>query len=243
MNLACPFNIRVFKSPTQKARLLVEFQRRNGCVMAFSKIYQRLLCSFSSEGIAVGPPPRPLLSLPSFDLVLDKKTAALMIQTLCQPDVSLECIRETLRVLSCLSKQSQNLEILFEVNSNLPELLISFLKSKDVETLRCAATFLANILAVHSTHVVVREHISLLFDVFSSNDLISPGFSTNTRNLLHLEVKRHISRSLATLSSKGTSISKDPLFSSYVKTLKETTLSPDTKLQAFANQTLLNFAR
>jgi len=242
-NASCSFNIRIFKSPNQKARHLVEFQRRSGCVIAFRRIFQRLLVSFSRNGVVLGstvlavPPQAPV------EINLDKKTAALMLQTLSEQDVCLEYSRETLRVLSCLSKQSNNLSTLLQVNPNLPELLVQFLKSKDVETLRCAADFLANTLSVQSSHVIIRQHISSLFDAYSSNDLISPGFGTAARNLLQLEVKRQITRSLLTLSSKSTdAISQNPHFSSYVKVLKEATLSPDSKLQTFASQTLMNFA-
>jgi hypothetical protein len=38
-NASCTFNIRIFKSPNQKARHLVEFQRRTGCVVAFRRIF------------------------------------------------------------------------------------------------------------------------------------------------------------------------------------------------------------
>jgi len=241
-NASCTFLVHIFSSPNQKARHLVEFQRRSGCVIAFRRIFQRLLVAFSQSGVALGPAVSALPPYPSMEVSLDKKTAALMLQTLCE-DVSLEYSRETLRVLSCLSKQSGNLAVLLQVNPNLPELLVTFLKSKDVETLRCAANFLANTLSDQSSHNMIRKNISILFDVYASNDLISPGFGTAARNLLQLEVKRQITRSLVTLSSKSTNaISKDPLFSSYVKILKEATLSPDSKLQTFASQTMMNFS-
>jgi hypothetical protein len=242
-NATCTFIVRIFSSPNQKARHLVEFQRRSGCVMAFRKVFQRLLVSFSQSGVALGPAVAVLPTFPSMDVNLDKKTAALMLQTLCCEDVGLEYARETLRALSCLSKKSNNLAILLQVNPKLPELLVNILKSKDVETLRCAATFLANTLTEQSSHNVIRENISVLFDVYSASDLISPGFGTGARNLIQLELKRQITRCLAALSFKSTNaISKDPLFSSYIKLLKEATLSPDSKLQAFATQTLVNFS-
>jgi len=166
-----------------------------------------------------------------------------MLQTLSEQDTCLEYCRETLCVLSCISKQPRNIALLLEVNPKLPDLLIHFFKSKDVETLRFTASFLSNLLSIRSSHPVVRENLSLLFNAYSSNDLISPGFGRNARTLLHLETKRQITRCLISLTSNNSDIiNKNPQISSYTKVLKEATSSHDFQLQRLAEQTLMNFA-
>jgi len=238
-NISCVFVIHIFKS-LQNGKLLVEFQRRNGCVIAFRRLYQQLLRTFSHDGVALGsvfaevPPP-------FVDCNLDKKTAATMLQTLSGQDVSLEYTREILRVLSCLSKQTNNVAMLLHVNEKLPELLFHFLKSKDVEILRCAAHLLANL--VCGSNTALQNNISLLFDAYTVNDLQSPGYGAGARNLMQLEIKRQISRSILTITARNTdAITKQPHFSNYVKVLKEASLSPDSKLQNFASQTLVQIA-
>jgi len=241
-NVSCVFVIRIFKSLQQKAQHLVEFQRRNGCVIAFRRLFHQLLRTFSHDGVALDSVAADV-PLPCSEINLDKKTATLMLQTLSSQDVSLEYIRETLRVLSCLSKQPCNLAMLLQVNGKLPELLLQFLKSKDVEILRCAALFLANLVSVHSNNTVLHKHVSFFFDAYTATDLESPGYGSTARNLIHLEIKRQLTRSILALTAKNSdAIAKQPLFSNYVKVLKEATLSPDSKLQNFANQTLIHFA-
>jgi len=243
-NACCTFTIRVFESPNPRARYLVEVQRRSGCVVAFRRIFHLLLLSFSQNGVALGSPPTSEIPpQPSPEINLDKKTAALMLQTLSEQDTCLEYCRETLCVLSCISKQPRNIALLLEVNPKLPDLLIHFFKSKDVETLRFTASFLSNLLSIRSSHPVVRENLSLLFNAYSSNDLISPGFGRNARTLLHLETKRQITRCLISLTSNNSDIiNKNPQISSYTKVLKEATSSHDFQLQRLAEQTLMNFA-
>jgi len=199
-NISCVFVIRIFKS-LQNGRHLVEFQRRNGCVIAFRRLFQQLLRTFSHDGVAHGSV-LPEVPSPFGDCNLDKKTAALMLQTLSGQDVSLEYARETLRVLSCLSKQPNNVAMLLHVNEKLPELLLQFLKSKDVEILRCAAHLLANLVCGPSSNVALQKNLSILFDAYTASDLQSPGYGAGARNLMQLEIKRQISRSILTLTAK-----------------------------------------
>jgi len=236
-NSPCAFNVCLFKAP--KGRSLIEFQRRCGCVIGFRRLFQQALFAFWKDGTAKGSSSSsPVLPRPPPELTLDRETALLMLQTLCDRDVSLEYGRENLRVLSCLSKQTHNLAILLQVKPDISELLLQIFHSKDVETLRCAAIFLANVLSSSRSPGLGRKHVPLLFDVLSSSDLIAPGFSETIRDLLHVEVKRHIIRSLIAVSSKNPSIiSQD---SKYVKLLQETARANDSQLQTYANQALFN---
>jgi len=241
-NASCVFVIRIFKTLHQSARHLVEFQRRNGCVIAFRRLFQRLLSNSSRDGMALGSVVTEIPLPPFQEINLDKKTATLMLQTLSGQDTSLEYLRETLQVLSCLSKQPSNLAMLLHVNAKLPELLLQFLKSKDGEILRCAAHFLANLLSFHTNNMATQKHISLLFETYTTTAFGCPGYGSTARNLIQLEIKRQLARSILILTSKNSdAITKEPCVSSYVKVLKEATLSRDSRLQDFANQTLAHF--
>jgi len=198
-NVPCAFNVSLFQCPTNKAKHLVEFQRKSGCVVSFRKLYSVFLNTFLKQGFVKGEPVPVPRSLPFLgEVELDEKTLSVMFRSL----YSSECFedsREVLRAFANWSRTQKNLVLMLKMKPDFATLLLQLLSSEDADTIRCAATILANLAAVSSV-LSFSSCSSSLFNVLSLNDIVAPGFNTTASKLILIEAKRQITRCLIFLT-------------------------------------------
>eukprot|EP00456_Euglypha_rotunda_P066329 TRINITY_DN570_c0_g1_i24.p1 TRINITY_DN570_c0_g1~~TRINITY_DN570_c0_g1_i24.p1 ORF type:complete len:195 (+),score=15.27 TRINITY_DN570_c0_g1_i24:278-862(+) len=150
----CTFKINLFKAPAtaKKATCLVEVQRRYGCIVIFRRFYQQILQALTTEGVAISVSTlNAPTTIPPSTVNLDKSTVDALFRSIGNPSklstMTLENLRETMRVFATVSKTSQNKSVLVSSDSdrsNLIEIILSALKLSDYEVRRCAATLLNN---------------------------------------------------------------------------------------------------
>lgn len=133
------FRIQLYRKPSladaKTQQVLVEVQRRRGCVVAFSQFYRRLLSQLktvidgtvaedsSLGGLDVGPLPLPSLSssstsisaVPSSSITLDKETCDLLFCMAQSSDFLGQT--EALRILSSASKDVNNAKLILSQSS------------------------------------------------------------------------------------------------------------------------------
>jgi hypothetical protein len=237
----CTFNIKLFQAPlgTKKARYLLEFQRRYGCVVVFRKFYSQILQTLLVEGIAI-----PLVSSTSLSpasilapgqIVLDKGTLDILMKGVGKSSSNLEHLREIIRLLAMLSKSSHNRAVLAESHgtTNLCDILARVLQLPDVEVRRCGATFLNNIAALEDLRgELISKLLAVMFKILSGSDCASAGFG-DCGELMGRETQRQIIRALALMTeTHAKQVCQDPLFSQYHKALTTLQTCSDSVLRA-----------
>jgi hypothetical protein len=234
----CTFNIKLFQAPlgAKKAKYLLEFQRRYGCVVVFRKFYQQVLQTLVAEGVAIPLVPTSSISATSLlapgQLVLDKGTLEILMRGVGKSSSNLEHLREIIRLLASLSKSSHNRAVLAESHgtTNLCDILARVLQLPDVEVRRCGATFLGNIAVLEDLRgELISKLLAVMFKILSSSDCGSSGFS-DCSDLMGRETQRQIIRALALITeTHAKQVSQDPLFSQYFKALTNLqTCGPDS---------------
>jgi len=242
----CTFNINLFQAPlsTPKAKYLVEFQRRYGCVVVFRKFYQTLLQSLVKGGLGVPLVARSLNPLPVLSLdydpvmTLDKDTLKILSQAVGSPgkaSSNLEYLRETTRLLATLSKSSQNRAVFIESHGSqidLCELIGQILQLPDVEVRRCGATFLGNLAVLETLREeLITKLLPVMFQTLSKSDIGCAGFGDSA--LIEKETHRQIVRALNTMiDTHAKQVVQDPFFSQYRKILVSLKASSDQNLRA-----------
>jgi len=238
----CTFAIKLFKAPLgSKAKYLLEFQRRYGCVVVFRKFYHQILQTLTTEGVAVPLVQSPVSSSSSSiivpgQIVLDKGTLEILTRGVGKSGANLEHLREIISVLACLSKSDQNRIVLAESHSttNLCDILARVLQLPDVEIRRCGATFLKNIATLEKIRgELITKLLGTMFRLLSSSDCGSSGFGGECDELITRETQRQVVRALALITeTHAKQIIQDPLSSQYLKTLSNLQASSDLVLRA-----------
>jgi len=248
----CTFNIQLFQAPlgAKKAKYLVEFQRRYGCVVVFRKFYQQILQTLVTEGVGVPlvPGSLPPMSVSPGQVVLDKGTLEILMRgvgSVGKP-TNLEHLREIIRLLAILSKSSQNRAVLAESHGsgpdriNLCDLIARILQLPDVEVRRCGATFLGNIATLETLRgELITKLLAIMFQVLSNSDVPAAGFGADCVSLMGKETQRQIVRALVLITeTHAKQVVQDPLFAQYAKVLAGLKSSGDANFCANVATTL-----
>jgi len=223
-NVPCSFRIHVFRASDS---FLVEFQRRSGDVVAFSKFYSQFLAMNSEsktkqEAAKQGTRAVAIDSSVASAVTLDSST----MQTLVWMSSS-ECLdvqREGLRTLtSCLASES-NCKVL---SSASPDFISSILSSPDEEVVRLGSV-IAKALSNASTS---PETVSSIFSLLSN--------SWDHNSLMARDIKRQLSQAAAVIvSSQADQLLHHPQYSEYVSCLERYSCSADVNTRTAANTAL-----
>lgn len=219
--------------------LLVEFHRREGCVVTFNRFYQRILSGLGEhfcrratsasnakeEVSSVVSCPKPIMTLPMEEGETISCDVKQVLEKLCD-EASCEYLdsqRQALGALAHLTSAAENRSLL-DRNSSVA-MLSKVLASNDEEVLENACRFLVNVCAEESCREHVVEH--LLQELFSV--LESPGALENWAS------KRHVAKAFAILTAEPdhANMMKKVFAESthYVDTLRRYTQYHDQSLQ------------
>jgi len=236
----CTFKINLFKAPknTKKANFLVEVQRRYGCVVLFRRFYQQMLQVLTTEGVAISLSASSALSVtppaPS-SISLDKEAVEDLFRNLGNPaklgSVTLESLRETLRVFVTVSKTSQNRLALLSSTTNrskLLDIILNALQLSDSEVKRCGATLLCNMASVESLRSeLVSKLVSCMFELLeNAGDSGAAGFASSS--LIDTEIQRQIAQALVILTqTNAVDVSRQTNYSHFVEILNKQKFAPD----------------
>jgi DNA-binding transcriptional ArsR family regulator len=256
-NAPCTFRVNLFKAPenAKKAKFLVEVQRRFGCVVVFRRFYQQFLQALATEGVAI--PFFPLKPAATTDLqpspsqvTLDKTSLDLLLRSLGNPSkfgtVSLETLRETLRVLANLSRTSQNKEVLVDAETDrsiLFEILLSALKLPDGEVRRCSATLLNNIATLKTvrSELITKLATCMFQTLDNTSDVSVAGFMSGS--LMEKESQRQIAQALVMLTETHASeVVRQPNYPYFQEVLDKHKTSSDELLRESVQATITNLS-
>jgi hypothetical protein len=215
----CSFRVQLFQGE-KKEEVVVEFQRRSGCVVNFHAFFNRTLDILGSEHVVcmygepekafapketentvkstststTTPAPKPKPKPEPVDLVGDLVLDTATCQALFAMANSNNCDvqREALKVLAAAASKSVNQISLVENHdtTDLVALLEVTMSSRDDEVRRCASLFLTNLCKQEAIRSVVANK---LLEVMLG-ELDAPG------NLNNRETKRHVAAALACIS-------------------------------------------
>jgi len=175
-NIPCSFVVNVFRATENN---VVEFQRRSGCVVQFSKFYSEVLLAMNMNSTASQQAEKYAKEEPPANL--DEATIKNLIRMASSELVDVQ--REGLRVLAnCLSSES-NKKLLLSTSSTF---LTAILSSADPEVLR-----LGSVLSEAVSSNSSRATIPIAESSFA---LLSRG---DFSSLLGRDTKRHIIKAIA----------------------------------------------
>jgi len=222
-NTACTFKVKLFqkrdKQATGAVRYVVEFQRRSGCVVAFSNFYRATLQALGP--LVDRPFATPTLSLPTVtsptvaaakavlaqvapaiqsygpaNVSLDDSTQQCLLDMATSKDSDVQ--RESVRFLASASTSAGNQQKLSNGKDKLPVLVsivANLLASKDKEVIRCTTMLVANLAqqpAVRSSLLPLVPALLGLLDIVVSHASVNA--------LLFKEVRRQVARTLVCMS-------------------------------------------
>jgi hypothetical protein len=220
-NIPCSFRIHVFRASES---FLVEFQRRSGDVVAFSKFYSQFLATNSGSKCKQGAAKQGVraVATDSSTVTLDSST----VQTLVRMSSS-ECLdvqREGLRTLaSCLASES-NRKVL---SSASPDFISSILSSSDEEVVRLGSVIAKALSDTSLSPKTVSSIFSLLSNSWDQNSLMAR------------DIKRQLSQAVAVIASSQTDqLLSHPQISEYVSCLERYSCSADINTRTAANNAL-----
>jgi len=197
-------------------------------------------------------PLKPAADLKPFpsQVTLDKTSLDLLLCNIGSPSkfgtVSLETLRETLRVLADLSRESQNKEFLVHTESErstLFEILLSSLKLPDGEVRRCGATLLNNIATVKTIRgELVSKLAACMFQTLDNvSDVSVAGFVSGS--LMERESQRQIAQALASVTETHASeVLRHPNSSYFQEVLQKHRTSVDEVVRENVQTTISNLS-
>jgi len=204
-NIPCSFVVNVFQ--TTDSSVVVEFQRRSGCVVQFSKFYAEVLSAMNTDG------PSQKNEKPEMHTNLDEGTITNLIRMASSELVDVQ--REGLRVLAnCLSSESNKKRLLSASSS----FLSTILSSSDEEVLRLASVVAASLSSNTSRATIAIAESS--FTLLSKN---------NFSSLLGRDTKRHLTQAIAACAKAHYSyFTQHPNNPEYVACLERCSVSADS---------------
>jgi DNA-binding transcriptional ArsR family regulator len=260
-NSTCTFRVNLFKAPenAKKAKFLVEVQRRFGCCVVFRRFYQQFLQALATEGVAIPFSPLPLkpaaaayLQPAPAQVTLDKTSLDLLFRSLGNPSkfgtVSLENLREALRVLANLSSTSKNKEILVDAETDrsiLFEILLSALKLSDGEVRRCSATLLNNIATLKTirSELITKLATCMFQTLDNTSDVSVAGFMSGSESLIRKESQRQIAQALVTLTeTHAVEMALQPNYPYFQEVLTKHKTSSDDLLRESVQAAIANLS-
>jgi len=202
-NIPCSFRVNVFKTTDAH---VVEFQRRSGCVVQFSKFYADVLLAMNTEPKKDSAPTKsePVSAL-------DQASIANLIRMSSSELVDVQ--REGLRVLANSVSLEANRKLLLASS----EFLTSILSSSDDEVLRLAGV-VVNALSGSNSRLGIPV-AETVFSVLSKNSLNS---------LIGRDTKRQLTQAIAGYTkSHSQHFVHHPRASEFVSCLEQFTTSAD----------------
>jgi len=214
------FKVKIFRHKSDKNRCVVEFQRRSGCVVAFTTFYRRTLQALGSmvqslyvddlaasnkqSGVSTMPLPSLSFTVPPTSttgpghITLDEQSVNALLDMCLSNEADIK--REALRVMAQASAIEVN-QIQMkkqDIATRIVEVITASLPSADREVGRCASLLLAN-LAQASLSFRLRL-VNLMATMFTVLQRLAEPAATTVGGLLNKEIKRQVSRTLVLLS-------------------------------------------
>jgi len=249
-NMQCTFHVHVYQSKTGEK--LVEFQRRSGCVIAFSQFYSRLVADSLSSVLSSGKAPKEAqatVSSDASDVKLDELTVQSLFEMIqsCNIDVQ----RQGLQTLFNVAIDDANKKVLMQspihkispsstsspsskASVTVFDVLKQLLSSKDEQVVHYAAMILQSFSSSDCSGVC-RQLIShpLLDSMF---DILN---STWAQSLSLRAAKRTLAQTISTLSKiHAKELMGFPNSSKYVETLERYSCCSDLSMRKFCSQCL-----
>jgi len=247
-NVQCTFNVHVFQSKTGEK--LVEFQRRSGCVIAFSQFYSRLV-SDSLSSILSGGKSRPKNSTPSVpksdsDMKLDDLTVQSLFEMIqsCNVDVQ----RQGLQTLFNVAVDDSNKKVLMQspiqksvstpsssrAQVTVLDVLKQLLSSKDEQVVHYTTMILQSFSSSDCSEMCKQLISHPLLD--SMFDILNSSW---TQSLSLRAAKRTLAQTISTLSKiHAKELMGLPNSSKYVETLERFSCCSDLSMRKFCSQSL-----
>jgi len=234
----------------KKQNFWIEVQRRNGCVVLFRRFYQQMLQALLTEGVAIPISASSAFSTPlapPSSIFLDKEAVEDLFRSIGNPTklgmVTLESLRETMRVFVIVSKTSQNKLALISSDtdrSKLVEIILNTLQLSDYEVKRCGATLLSNVASVESLRSeLVSKLVGCMFELLENvgDSGAAAGFASSS--LIETEIQRQIAQALAILTqTHAVDVSRQTNYSYFVEILNKQKLASDDLFRENVQKTL-----
>jgi len=248
-NIPCTFHVNIFSSPQQSGEYLVEFQRRSGCVIAFSQFFGRLVSDSFNSILCGNKPKAPVAPPADLDTEADVKLDDNAVQSL------FEMIQS-----SNVDVQRQGLQTLFNVaiDDNNKKVLLHSPISKYVQAASSSSSSvtLFDVLKelLYSKDSAVVHYAAMILNAFSSSDMCKALLSRplldsmfdilNTTWALQSLSMRATKRSLAqTISSLSKTHAQELMMfngsnNRYVETLERYSCCSDVSMRKYCAQSL-----
>jgi len=253
-NIQCTFHVHVFMS--KSGDKLVEFQRRSGCVVAFSQFFSRLVADSLSSLLPKGnnkptQPNQQTNSIPQLDttteLKLDDVTVQSLFEMIQSPNVDVQ--RQGLQTLFNVAIDDANKKVLMQstiqkVTSSASsprssdvtvfDVLKQLLLSKDEQVVHYAAMILQSFSSSECSEVcrqlVSHPLLDSMFDILNS---------TWAQSLSLRAAKRTLAQTISTLSKvHAKELMGFPNSSKYVETLERYSCCSDLSMRKLCSQSL-----